>query len=88
MIGGAAINRDFGRRIAFIDGSGFFDPGVFYAKDAFEGLEIMDRLDRCRPTTRALEFERTRRDEALAAACANARPGAVAGDGRSRARDA
>ncbi len=45
IIGGAAINRDFGRRIGFLDdGSRYFEPGVFYAKDAFEGLDIMDRL--------------------------------------------
>ena len=45
MVGGAAINRDFGRRIAFLDeGARYFEPGVFYAKDAFEGLEIMDAL--------------------------------------------
>jgi len=45
IVGGAAINRDFGRRIALLDdGERFFSPGLFYAKDAFEGLEIMDRL--------------------------------------------
>lgn len=45
IIGGAAINRDFGRRIGFLDnGERYFEPGVFYAKDAFEGLDIMDRL--------------------------------------------
>ncbi len=45
MVGGAAINRDFGRRIAFLeDGSRYFEPGVYYAKDAFEGLDIMDAL--------------------------------------------
>ncbi len=45
VVGGAAINRDFGRRIAFLDdGARYFDPGVYYAKDAFEGLEIMDSL--------------------------------------------
>jgi 5-methyltetrahydrofolate--homocysteine methyltransferase len=45
VIGGAAINRDFGRRIGFLDeGSRYFEPGVYYAKDAFEGLEIMDAL--------------------------------------------
>src|SRR5258708_25126593 len=45
LIGGAAINRRFGRRILFLDGSG--DPyshGVFYCKDAFEGLDSMDKL--------------------------------------------
>ena len=45
IVGGAAINRDFGRRIALLDdGERFFEPGLFYAKDAFEGLDIMDRL--------------------------------------------
>jgi len=45
IVGGAAINRDFGRRIALLDeGERFFDPGLFYAKDAFEGLEVMDAL--------------------------------------------
>ncbi|HEY4442560.1 MAG TPA: methionine synthase [Candidatus Elarobacter sp.] len=43
VIGGAAINRDFGRRTAFAPDR-FFDPGVFYAKDAFEGLELLDAL--------------------------------------------
>ena len=46
IIGGAAINRDFGRRIALLgtESPSFFAPGVFYAKDAFEGLDIMDKL--------------------------------------------
>ena len=45
IVGGAAINRDFGRRIALLDdGQRTFAPGVFYAKDAFEGLDIMDVL--------------------------------------------
>ena len=44
VIGGAAINRDFGRRVAYAADDRFFDPGVFYAKDAFEGLDVMDAL--------------------------------------------
>ena len=45
LVGGAAINRDFGRRIALLEeGSRFFEPGLFYAKDAFEGLQIMESL--------------------------------------------
>ena len=44
VIGGAAINRDFGRRISFVEDERFFAPGVFYAKDAFEGLDILDSL--------------------------------------------
>ncbi len=52
LIGGAAINRRFGRRILFLEGSGEpYGPGVFYCKDAFEGLETMDKLvnDQHRP---------------------------------------
>ncbi len=44
LIGGAAINRRFGRRALFVDGERAYAPGVFYCKDAFEGLETMDRL--------------------------------------------
>jgi 5-methyltetrahydrofolate--homocysteine methyltransferase len=44
LIGGAAINRRFGRRALFVDGDRPYDSGVFYCKDAFEGLETMDRL--------------------------------------------
>src|SRR5690606_11097375 len=41
IIGGAAINRSFGRRILFLEDTGDpYAPGVFYCKDAFEGLEV------------------------------------------------
>ncbi len=62
LIGGAAINRKFGRRILFLEGSDLpYDPGVFYCKDAFEGLEVMDTLINLEK--RAPLIERTR-DEA------------------------
>jgi 5-methyltetrahydrofolate--homocysteine methyltransferase len=44
LIGGAAINRRFGRRALFVDGERAYAPGVFYCKDAFEGLETMETL--------------------------------------------
>ncbi|MGI8618242.1 MAG: methionine synthase [Gemmatimonadaceae bacterium] len=44
LIGGAAINRRFGRRALFVEGERAFESGVFYCKDAFEGLETMDIL--------------------------------------------
>ena len=47
LIGGAAINRDFGRRILYPFGKKsdeIYEPGVFYCKDAFSGLAVMDRL--------------------------------------------
>lgn len=44
LIGGAAINRRFGRRILFTEDGHPYAPGVFYCKDAFEGLETMDAL--------------------------------------------
>jgi 5-methyltetrahydrofolate--homocysteine methyltransferase len=44
LIGGAAINRRFGRRAMFVEGERAYDSGVFYCKDAFEGLETMDAL--------------------------------------------
>jgi 5-methyltetrahydrofolate--homocysteine methyltransferase len=44
LIGGAAINRRFGRRALFVEGERAYSAGVFYCKDAFEGLETMDVL--------------------------------------------
>ena len=44
LVGGAAINRRFGRRILFTEEGAPYLPGVFYCKDAFEGLETMDLL--------------------------------------------
>ena len=44
LVGGAAINRRFGRRILFTEDGQVHEPGVFYCKDAFEGLETMDQL--------------------------------------------
>ena len=44
LIGGAAINRRFGRRTLFVDGERPYSAGVYYCKDAFEGLAMMDEL--------------------------------------------
>jgi 5-methyltetrahydrofolate--homocysteine methyltransferase len=44
IIGGAAINRGYAQRTLFVDEETPYEPGVFYAKDAFEGLSLMDRL--------------------------------------------
>jgi 5-methyltetrahydrofolate--homocysteine methyltransferase len=47
LIGGAAINRNFGLRILYPNGTesdDMYEPGVFYCKDAFEGLAKMDQL--------------------------------------------
>ncbi|GCE13386.1 methionine synthase [Tengunoibacter tsumagoiensis] len=70
IIGGAAINRSFGRRILFVDEQTpestpqIYDPGVFYARDAFEGLDIIDKLTNA-PTEKARFVERIQQ-EALA----------------------
>jgi 5-methyltetrahydrofolate--homocysteine methyltransferase len=47
LIGGAAINRAFGYRALYPGGKEsdeIYEPGVFYCKDAFEGLAVMDQL--------------------------------------------
>jgi 5-methyltetrahydrofolate--homocysteine methyltransferase len=47
LIGGAAINRNFGSRILYPkgpDSDEVYAPGVFYCKDAFEGLARMDEI--------------------------------------------
>jgi 5-methyltetrahydrofolate--homocysteine methyltransferase len=47
LLGGAAINRKFGYRASYVNGKAddtIYEPGVFYCKDAFEGLSVMDQL--------------------------------------------
>ena len=44
LIGGAAINPQFAERIANTAESGPYQAGIFYCKDAFEGLNVMDQL--------------------------------------------
>ncbi len=44
LIGGAAINRAFGRRSAVLPDGRVYEPAVFYCKDVFEGLATMDGL--------------------------------------------
>jgi 5-methyltetrahydrofolate--homocysteine methyltransferase len=44
LVGGAAINRGFGRRSAILPDGRVYEPGVFYCKDVFEGLATVDAL--------------------------------------------
>lgn len=63
MIGGAAINRRFGRRILKTEQEEFYEPGVFYCKDAFEGLATMDAL--MNPEERPKLLEQNRRESEM-----------------------
>ncbi len=60
LIGGAAINRRFGRRILFAEDGNAYEPGVFYCKDAFEGLDTMDSL--IDPNRKPAMLEQLRKD--------------------------
>jgi 5-methyltetrahydrofolate--homocysteine methyltransferase len=71
LIGGAAINRAFGRRAAVLPDGRVYEPAVFYCKDVFEGLSTMDaltdpaRLPALVKQVRAeIEAERDRKEEA------------------------
>ena len=63
LVGGAAINRRFGRRILQTEDGDFYEPGVFYCKDAFEGLETMDVL--INPEKRPDLLAKTRRESEM-----------------------
>ena len=81
LIGGAAINRRFGRRILQTESGDFYDPGVFYCKDAFEGLETMDTLinDEKRPGL----LDKTRQESEMELGRANVKPASVSTGQRS-----
>jgi cobalamin-dependent methionine synthase I/methionine synthase I (cobalamin-dependent) len=58
LVGGAAINPSFVRNSSFLDrdAGSLYEPGLYYCKDAFEGLAAMDAL-----------MDRERRDAYVAA---------------------
>jgi 5-methyltetrahydrofolate--homocysteine methyltransferase len=60
LVGGAAINRRFGRRILFAEDGNAYESGVFYCKDAFEGLDTMDIL--IDPNRKPAMMEKLRKD--------------------------
>ncbi|MEB3328027.1 MAG: methionine synthase [Candidatus Sericytochromatia bacterium] len=64
IIGGAAINKSYGLRILTLEDGRWYEPGVFYANDAFEGLSLVDQL--VDPERRETLIARTR-EEATAA---------------------
>jgi 5-methyltetrahydrofolate--homocysteine methyltransferase len=66
LIGGAAINRNFSFRALYPGGKEsdeVYDPGVFYCKDAFEGLAVMDQIidEAARESLRSKIFADARR---------------------------
>src|SRR5687768_1626445 len=65
LIGGAAINRNFGLRTLYPGGKEsdeVYEPGVFYCKDAFEGLAVMDTI--VEPEARTELVQKIREDAA------------------------
>ncbi|MBU6364528.1 MAG: B12-binding domain-containing protein, partial [Acidobacteria bacterium] len=79
LIGGAAINRQFGRRTLFLEDGQPYAGGVFYCNDAFDGLAAVDRLQD--PDDRPVFLqerldEAAESDEKVAEAKARPRPAA------------
>ena len=52
LVGGAAINRAFGRRSEVLPDGRLYEPGVFYCKDVFEGRRRWTRWSIPRAATR------------------------------------
>src|SRR3954462_8185254 len=63
LIGGAAINRKYGWRTAYVEGTDkLYEGGVFYCRDAFEGLDTMTGLQ---SEERPKLFEKLKREAHL-----------------------
>jgi 5-methyltetrahydrofolate--homocysteine methyltransferase len=77
LIGGAAINRAYGRRIIYVDEESRYQPGVFYCKDAFEGLETMDKLTEVSVAEAAVAQIHREAEEAKAGGAARPAPAPV-----------
>lgn len=65
LVGGAAINRRFGWRILFTEDHDPYDAGVFYCKDAFEGLSVMNALVNAQERDTLLEQVREQADREM-----------------------
>lgn len=89
LLGGAALNRSFGWRSAVLPDGRVYDPGVFYCRDVFEGLEVLDDLATSEPRRdarirqRREEIQQERTREVPVAA-----PRPARGGGPDRVRDA
>ena len=44
LVGGAAINSKFSERLRLTDQNEVYQPGVYYCRDAFDGLKAMDQI--------------------------------------------
>lgn len=58
LVGGAAINRAFGRRSALLPDGRIYAAGVFYCRDVFEGLSVVDAV--CDPGQRSRAIQQVR----------------------------
>ena len=64
LIGGAAINRKYGWRTAYVEGTDkLYEGGVYYCRDAFEGLDTVGLLQN--PEERPKLFEKLKREAYL-----------------------
>ncbi|MDD4013568.1 MAG: homocysteine S-methyltransferase family protein, partial [Candidatus Omnitrophica bacterium] len=63
IIGGAPINEDFASEISILDNGEIYEGGVFYARDAFSGLGIMQDLMDKGGRLRRMEAYRIKLDE-------------------------
>jgi 5-methyltetrahydrofolate--homocysteine methyltransferase len=64
LIGGAAINRKYGWRTAYVEGTDrLYEGGVFYCRDAFEGLDGVNALQD--PEQRPKQYEKLKREAHL-----------------------
>ncbi len=77
LIGGAAINRTFGRRILFAQEHQPYEGGVFYCKDAFEGLATMETLRDPAARREAIRTNRAEAEEERLPVAAAPAPGAA-----------
>ncbi|MBS2022688.1 MAG: methionine synthase [Deltaproteobacteria bacterium] len=61
LIGGAAINRKFGWRNAYVEGTDrLYEGGLYYSRDAFEGLDTINALSD--PEAKKKLEDKTRRE--------------------------
>jgi len=64
LVGGAAVTGEYARQCARLEDDRIYPAGVFYAKDAFGGLDILNHL--MDPATRQAAIEKNKRGSLFA----------------------
>ncbi|MBN1920633.1 MAG: homocysteine S-methyltransferase family protein [Anaerolineae bacterium] len=82
LVGGAAINPSFAQRIAIPEGGTLYRGGVYYCKDAFEALQVLEHVVMFKSAPTAHDHDHDHDHDAAPDSDINGGEAAIAPEGR------